>query len=100
MLDGIGDNIARITRCPEDHCQLSAGHFENACGHSYGVGGHVVIDRWEGFATAAKAVTRELADVHFGFRIEGDSQAFRVFCGTLVSGVDMLEEGVCLGNLV
>ena len=57
-----------------------------------------MIDGFHGFGAAGLAVAGELADLDFGFGIEGDSQRIRVGRRLGPGGLDVLEDGIGLGN--
>ena len=62
------------------------------------VGMHVVIGRSCGLFAAGHAPTRKLADLHLGLGVHGNARRFWFLRGLCVDLLQVLEEGVGLGN--
>ena len=98
QFQAIGDEIACVPRGAEDHVQLRLFHLQDARRSKHRVGMHIVVGRANGFGATSLAPTREIADLHLGFGVEGDAERFRVVCGLRVDVLQMVEDGVGGGD--
>ena len=98
QVQAIRYEVAGIARRAEDDVELLGIDFENAGRDEQRVGMHVVIEGRHGFLAARDAAARKLADLHLGLGIQGNTQRFRLLGGFRVNLLQVVEDGVGLGN--
>lgn len=94
----IGYEVAGVARGAEDDVELLVVDFENAGRGKHRVGMHVVIECRHGFLTARVAAARKRADLHLGLGVQGNSQRLRLLGDFRVNLLQVVEDGVGLGN--
>lgn len=98
QVQAIRHEVAGIARRTEDDIELMVGNFQNAGRREHRVGMHVVIGRRHMLVAASDAASREFADFYLGLGVQGNMQRVRLMVGLRVNVLQVIEDGVGLGD--